>query len=303
MKVTRAVLCLITAGALILLLVEGTTARAEAAAALRLCSETVIPALFPFLVLSTLLISLGAGPLTAPALAPLMEGLFRLPGAAGTALVLGLAGGYPMGARTAAELHRSGNLTREEACRLLTFCNNANPAFFLGVLGDGVFHDAKIGLILWLIHVLSALLTGMLLSGRQGKPRRSSPPPLPAPRPFARLWVEAVGGGLQAMLSVCAFVVIFRVLTAPLAQLGGRASLLAVGLTELFSLIPRLSANRGGFLLSALCSGWGGVSVLCQTAAMLEGSGLPLTPCLRGKAVQAALSALLAAGVSVILGI
>jgi len=64
---------------------------------------------------------------------------------------------------------------------------------------------------------------------------------------------------------------------------------------ELFSLTPLLAADRFSFVLASGCAGWGGLSVLAQTAAVLEGSGLSLRPCLRGKAVQGLLSAALAA--------
>ncbi|WP_295580663.1 hypothetical protein [uncultured Oscillibacter sp.] len=69
-----------------------------------------------------------------------------------------------------------------------------------------------------------------------------------------------------------------------------------MGAVELFSLTPLLAPDRLGFVIAAFCSGWGGLSVLCQTAAVLDGSGLPLGACLRGKALQGLLSALLAAG-------
>ena len=47
--------------------------------------------------------------------------------------------------------------------------------------------------------------------------------------------------------------------------------------------------------MAAACSGWGGLSVLCQTAAVLDGTDLSLKPCVKGKFFQALLSALLAA--------
>ena len=56
--------------------------------------------------------------------------------------------------------------------------------------------------------------------------------------------------------------------------------------------------DRTGFLLAAGCAGWGGLSVLCQTAALLDGTDLPLAPCLLGKLTHGLLSALLAALVS-----
>ena len=71
-----------------------------------------------------------------------------------------------------------------------------------------------------------------------------------------------------------------------------------MGLTELFSLTPLLRADRFGFILSSAMAGWGGLSVLCQTAAVLEGSGLRLQSCAAGKAVQGLLAGLLAAALA-----
>ena len=71
-----------------------------------------------------------------------------------------------------------------------------------------------------------------------------------------------------------------------------------VGCGELFSLTPLLPCDRSGFLLAAGCAGWGGLSVLCQTAALLDGTDLPLAPCLLGKLTHGLLSALLAVLVS-----
>ena len=97
------------------------------------------------------------------------------------------------------------------------------------------------------------------------------------------------------MVAVCGFVIFFYVLASPLAKLGGSLGTGLVGFLELFSLTPLLTADRLGFVLASACAGWGGVSILCQTAAVLEGSGLRLRNCLVGKAVQALLAGGLAA--------
>ena len=133
----RTDVCLILCGILVWFLADARQLRLEAAKALTLCAGTVIPALFPFMVVTGLLVRLGFGQWLAPDMAGLMASLFRLPGCAGSALLLGLVGGYPIGARTAAELYASGDLTRQEAERLLTFCNNSNPVFLISVLGVG----------------------------------------------------------------------------------------------------------------------------------------------------------------------
>ena len=291
----RTPLCVLFCGVLLWFLWDTTAIRSAVTEALILCAGSVIPAMFPFLVVSSLLIALGLGDALAPALAGVMSRLFHLPGSAGSALLLGLTGGYPIGAKTAADLYRSGQLTRAETQRLLTFCNNANPAFFLSVLGAGVFDSVRVGLYLWLIHLLSALLSGWFLCRKHTFGRFHSPPIRNGTlEPFSVLWVSAVGSALQGILSICAFVVIFYVLTRPLASLPGIVGIAATGVLELFSLIPRLSGDASSLILVSALSGWGGLSVLCQTASMLAGTDLSISSCIKGKALQGLLSALLA---------
>ena len=296
----RSDICLILCGVLIWLLADAAHIRTAAAEALGLCARSVIPAMFPFLAVTGLLVSLGFGQWLSPLCSGLMGPLFRLPGVAGSALVLGLVGGYPIGAKTAAELYRQKLLTWEEAIRLLTFCNNSNPVFLISVLGAGLFGSVRTGIWLWLIHILSALLTGLLFRGTGKNDSRRTPAGIPAlpSESFPSAFVAAVRNAAGGMLSICAFVVLFSVLASPLKALSGVFAPLLVGALELFSAAPLLTADRTGFVLSAALSGWGGLSVLCQTAAVLEGSDLPLRWCFWGKLTQGLLSAVLALALS-----
>lgn len=290
----KTVLCLLAALGLAALLANAEGVRQSVSEALTLCGETVIPSQFLFLTASSLLVSLGVGEVLAPRLEFLMWPLFRVDGAGATALILGLVGGYPIGARTAAELHRENLVSEAEAERLLAFCNTANPAFLISVLGVGVFRSVRVGVWLWLIHVLAALLTGILFRDRataRTKPRQRF-----ATRavPLTTAFVGAVRGALSSMLNICAFVIVFYVLARPLRSLTNFAGAAAVGFLELFSVIPLVPNSSAGFVLASILAGWGGVSVLCQTLAVLADSGLSTRNCLLGKAVQSGLSGALA---------
>ena len=132
-----------------------------------------------------------------------------------------------------------------------------------------------------------------------GRGRKTVPPAISFQAPsLPAAFVSSVRDSAGTMLSVCAFVTFFYVLISPLTALPGPWAALAVGCGELFSLTPLLPCDRTGFLLAAGCAGWGGLSVLCQTAALLDGTDLPLAPCLLGKLTHGLLSALLAAAVS-----
>ena len=122
----------------------------------------VIPALFPFLVVSRLFVATGSAAALGQLLVPLTRRMLGVSGPGGTAVLLGLLGGYPVGAQTAGELVRTGAVSQQEGQRLLLFCNNCGPAFALGVAGVGCFGSLRAGAWLWLIHVSAAVLTALL---------------------------------------------------------------------------------------------------------------------------------------------
>lgn len=289
---TTLLLLLCTAG-----LVTHTQDCAQAAhEALELCISTVIPSLFPFMVLSSLLTGCGA---VTPGrhLSGLMRPLFHLSSAGSGALVLGLVGGYPMGARAVAELVRGGSLAHDEGERLLAFCNNAGPGFILGMCGTAMFHSARAGAWLYLVHVSGALLTGMLLRGNSSQPlQKVAAPPQ---RTLAQALSPAVRSSCAGMATVCGFAVLFTVLSRMAAGLTDTLSVLMraalLGALELTGGVLMLPDTRGGFVLCAALLGWGGLSVHAQTLSMLEGSGLHMRRYFLGKLLHALVSAVLAA--------
>ena len=95
-------------------------------------------------------------------LAPVMRALFGLPGVCAGPFLLGLTGGYPIGAKSAAALYASGQCSKRQCIQLLTFCNNSGPAFLVGAVGAGIFGDTRAGLLLYFTHVLAAIAAGML---------------------------------------------------------------------------------------------------------------------------------------------
>jgi len=263
---------------------------------LRLCAHSVVPALFPFFVAVSCFTDLGLARDLGRLLAPVMSPLLGCSGTGSVAFLLGLLGGYPVGGRTVAELYRSGAIDRVEAEHLLTFCNNCGPSFVLGIAGAGCFGSLRAGLWLYAIHVVSAVLVAQLRRNR-----RAGRGPLLLAAPVSSLpavLVRSVTDGAQAMVSVCAFVVFFVALLRLITALTGLSHPTLIGMVELTGGILRLTPDRTGFVTAAALLSWGGLSVHGQTAAVLQGTDLSLTPHVAGKAVQAAISAALALAVS-----
>lgn len=142
------------------------TAATGIASGLDICGKTILPSLFPFLVLTNYWIKRGYADKISQYAAPVVQKVFRLPGAVSSAILLGSVGGYPVGAATIAQLYHEDIINQDQAEHAMLFCNNAGPAFVIGVMGSGLFQSATVGIWLYLIHLLSAVLIGILSEGR-----------------------------------------------------------------------------------------------------------------------------------------
>lgn len=270
--------------------------------AFSLCVRVLLPSLFPFFVLSSLLVSLGVAQRLSPLLERPMRWLFGLPGSCAAAVLLGAVGGYPLGARTAVTLYQQRQCSKEDALRVLCFCNNAGPAFIISAVGGGLLGDAGTGVLLYGLHLLSALLMGILFAGSKRSVKQSSfSPKTLDSTAVIPCFLQAVTGSLGTFLNVCAFVLFFAVLTCLLRQLSFLAGLgplaqgLLYGSLELTSGAAQLSGAglpRGLLLpaLSFLC-GWGGLSVQFQTISLLYEADLPAGGYLKAKLLHGVLAA------------
>ncbi len=266
---------------------------------LTLCTNVVIPSLFPFFVLSSFVTNSGASRAISKLLTPIMTRIFRIGGAGASALVLGLLGGYPVGAASVKALYENRQCTKAEAEHLLGFCNNSGPSFILGAVGTGVFGSPKLGAMLLFVHVFSALCVGVLF--RSCSPARTNRPLDPAPAlPLSAALCQAIKSGLQSALNVCAFIVFFAVFTAilhlfSLLPFGGALGSFCTGLFEITSGIAALQTGvpdlKTAFVLAAVLLGFGGVSIHAQTLSFLTQTDLSLKRYFLGKALHALISA------------
>ena len=289
-----------------------------------LCGSVIIPSLFPFFVLSALCVELGLARYVSGAVERLMQPLFGVSGACAAAWVLGIIGGYPVGARTAIQLYESGAISRQEAQRLLAFCNNSGPAFILGVAGAGVFGSSQAGLLLYGAHIAASLMVGVLFRLFGGRCRGVSGGSRAAIRAvsFPKAFTGCVRDAFSSTLNICAFVTFFTVvirmlfLTGLLPRAAGvLAGLLArfgltadwaerllVGAIELSSGVWSLSGASGSLpgklSMAAFILGWAGLCVHCQVLSFLGEAGLSVRSYLIGKLLHGGLSAALVWGIS-----
>ena len=286
-----------------------------ARAGVELCLNLLIPALFPFFVLSSLFISTGLAQACSQPLEGIMRRMFGVSGPGAAAFCLGLIGGYPAGARAVAQLTEQMTCSQKEAQRLSLFCNNCGPAFFLGAVGVGVFQCKNAGFLLLGANLLAALFLGFLANLLFGNVDEQALPTSPKVKriSFLEVFPDCVRSAFSATLGVCAYVILFSVVatladcTGLLPTIGnfvgqllpcsdgallGRS--LCIGFLEISTGTAALQGTESISLalpLAAFLLGWGGLSVHCQSLPFWRQAGVPTGPYLKAKLLQGLLSA------------
>lgn len=276
------------AAGMLSLILDSRTAMEGAAAGLELCIKAVIPSLFPFLFFSSLLTDALWG-----CRLSWMQRLCKrlgIPAGAEVLLIPGFLGGYPAGAQAITNAYRDGRLNRDTAQRLLFFCCNAGPAFLFGIVAPR-FSDRRTAWMIWVVHILSALLTGLFLSGNTEEKTQL---------PEKSMTIsDHLLGAVRVMGIICGWAVLFRIILAFLNRwffwiLPQDLQPLFWGMLELSNgccILNQISSEELRFIVCCMILSFGGLCVVMQTASVIH--GLSLKPYLLGKMVQTLFSLLL----------
>lgn len=129
---------------------------------LSLWANNIVPSLFPFFIATELLLCTNIINICGKIFKKIMKPLFNVPGESFIALLLGILSGYPVGAKIVCELKEKDICNQEECERLLAFTNNSGPLFVVGTIGTAFFQNSNLGITLLVIHILSAILVGII---------------------------------------------------------------------------------------------------------------------------------------------
>ncbi|KMJ58518.1 sporulation protein [Bacillus sp. LL01] len=233
--------------------------------------DIVFPSLLPFLIISELLIGFGVVAFIGVLLEPFMRPLFRVPGVGGFVWAMGMASGYPSGAKLTVRLRQENQITQIEGERLVSFTNSSNPLFIFGAIAVGFFHNPKVGIILAAAHYIGNICVGLVM--RFYGPYYKSKPQnefirahqkislrkafselhrtrLKNNKPLGKLLGDAVLSSVQTLLMVGGFLILFSVLNSMLSLISVTAIL--AGIISLFLGFFDISRDLSYPLISGL---------------------------------------------------
>lgn len=153
----------------ILFLTYPTTIMNTVSFSISIWKDNLIPSLFPFFLISELLINYGFVELLEELLKNVMNSLFNLPGAASFVLIGSLISGFPSSSKYINELLINKQISESEANYLLKFNHFSNPLFVIGTIGVLLLNNKNIGIFILSIHILSNFIIAIIYKPQRKK--------------------------------------------------------------------------------------------------------------------------------------
>ncbi len=263
---------------------------------LSLSGETLIPALFPFMILSSYI---AASPIFIR-ISKLMEKpsrfLFNVSGEGFISIMLGTIGGYPIGPKTVSELYETGIISKEDSHRLLCWCINPSPSFVITAIGTFMLGNTKSGVLIFLSNLLASFVIGFFVRFTGKEAQKITPSFLTIKNTDA--FISSVSSGSKAMLSVCGWVLTFSAISSALECIigTGNFSIFIKAMSEVTTGCN--SVSQQGFSLPVLSAvtGFGGLAVIFQIAPYVRKCCYDLKAFICMRLLNGALSAFICTG-------
>lgn len=185
---------------------------------LTLCTGPLLTSLFPFLILSNLLLVCNTH--------QYLGRFFCLPAklvgihnpSAGSPLLMGYTGGFAPAAVTLRNLYTSHALSAQECTALLPICLCPGPAFVVVTVG-GFFHNRQLGWILYFSQIFACLGCGLLYHFFHHIDRtESAVSSSPVTNATAPSFPDAISNATMAYVKLCGCILFFGFLSACLSH-------------------------------------------------------------------------------------
>ncbi len=262
--------------------------------ALNVCAYGLIPGIFPFIVLVNMISHSGLPALLSKSIGKPLSVIFRINERAAYAFILGIFGGFPIGAVCVGELYKDGSIDKREAERLCAAVNVASPAFCIGAIGS-IFSDVSFGIRLYICQLAAAFTVMLLSGGRRSAGKEHPAETLPSP---TKIMTDAISEGGKTMLKICSYVVFFAVIGDGVSSVmerffGETAAALSAAFLEITLAARKASllSSPLSMLICAFSVGYSGLSVYMQTASQVG-----FQPSIRGYQLRRIIQGILCAG-------
>lgn len=242
--------------------------------------KTLVPSLFPFIVLSCFIVLSNSYIYIGYLFLPLTKFIFKIPSFLGSIIFISLIGGFPIGAKNIVTLYEQQKISKKTANALLSFCVNAGPSFLITGVGIKMFNSYTVGLYIFLSSTLASLILGVFMM-RINNDNYNNLNVNKNNSNLSYAFCESVNIAVKSMTSICSYVIVFCCIIELVNKILFNNNILNAFIYSIIEVTYScnfLSYNLTGFPFLLLCfsTSFCGLSIIFQIKHILKNTDLSL---------------------------
>ena len=128
---------------------------------LSIFKNNIFPSLFPFFVLSNILIKCGLPEFMGNLFKGVMNKIFKIKGITAFIFFMSIISGNPANAKYTRELYLENRIDKYEATKILCFTCFSNPLFILGTISLLFLNNKEVGMLILVCHYIGNIFIGI----------------------------------------------------------------------------------------------------------------------------------------------
>ena len=263
--------------------------------------NNLIPSLFPFFIISNILINYNITDYIPKIIKNFCKILFNISDEVLTILLLSMISGFPSNARTTRTLYDNGKISLEEANHILIFSHFANPVFILSTVAVFFLHNEKVGIIILVAHYLSNFILGIIFRKYSPSISNNSNVKKNTIDGFASIFILSIRNAIDTIITICGILAMFLMLSTIIIDLFNFNTYNTILIKSIFEMTTGIESlgvlNLSMTFKVILCSGilsFGGVCVHVQVLSQITGTDIKYIYFLIGRIYQMIISVFIA---------
>ena len=206
-KVARIIFLLIL---LILIFIYSKEISENIISSIDIWKNNLFPSLFPFIIISKILINYGFISFISNIFYNIMLKIFYINPNTSFIFIMSMISGFPSSAKYTKELLDKNIINENEANRIILFSHFANPAFILIALNNNYFNNYKITLLILFSHYFTNIIIGLITKNE--KPIVNKNYCKLESKPFSIVLSEAIKDALSTLFLILGTLVTYSII-------------------------------------------------------------------------------------------
>lgn len=268
-KILIIFLCFCTVGVYLYSLIYTKELSENISVAITRCINIIIPSLFIYMVLSSIIIESGIYRYIFLLLKPLSKFVFSLPASLFFVFIMGNICGYPIGIKLINDMYEKGEIDKKTAYVMSASSYAGGPSFLLGMVGLSIYNDETAGIIIFASCFAANALIAIVINKIYKPCVKTSEIHLRKPDLISSITNSAV-----SIFKICAVIISFSLVTTALNEIfnniNSDTSVIIKSFFEITNITNLQSLSSSFMPIIAAISSFGGLCIILQLKSVTK---------------------------------